>query len=77
MAGLKMGQDMAKDIHENITEGDGPETVDNMNQEKKESNPAFLKYLQFKVITIHLLMQRLGHSFRSNKYNFGIQICMF
>ena len=49
MAGLKMGQGMAKDIHENITEGERTEPVDTMSQEMKESNPAFLRYLQFKV----------------------------
>ena len=49
MAGLKMGPGMVKDIHENITEGERTEPVDTMSQEMKESNPAFLRYLQFKV----------------------------
>ena len=48
MAGHKAGQDVIKDVQENV-EGEKPEAVDTSNHEMKESNPAFLKYLQFKV----------------------------
>ena len=47
-----MGQDMAKDNHENLAEGERTETVDTASQEMKESNPAFLRYLQFKVFIL-------------------------
>ena len=52
VVGLKVGQDMAKDNHENLAEGERTETVDATSQEMKESNPPFLKYLQFKVFIL-------------------------
>ena len=52
MVGVKVGQDMAKDNHENLAEGERTETVDATSQEMKESNPAFLRYLQFKVFIL-------------------------
>ena len=44
-----MGQDMARDLQENVADGERAETEDTSSQEMKESNPAFLRYLQFKV----------------------------
>ena len=52
VVGVKVGQDMAKDNHENLAEGERTETVDATSQEMKESNPPFLKYLQFKVFIL-------------------------
>ena len=52
MAGQRTGQDVLKDVQENV-EGEKPEAVDTSSQEMKESNPAFLKYLQFKVYFFH------------------------
>ena len=49
MAGVRMGQDMTRDLQENMTEGERAEAEDTSSQEMKESNPAFLRYLQFKV----------------------------
>ena len=40
---------MVKDINENISDNDKMDTNDTAQQEMTETNPAFLKYLQFKV----------------------------
>ena len=48
---MRMGQDMTRDLQENMAEGERAETEDTSSQEMKESNPAFLRYLQFKVLT--------------------------
>ena len=48
---MRMGHDMTRDLQENVAEGERAETEDTSSQEMKESNPAFLRYLQFKVLT--------------------------
>ena len=40
---------MVKDFNENISDNDKMDTNDTAQQEMTETNPAFLKYLQFKV----------------------------
>ena len=47
-SGAKTG-DVVKDINENISDNDKMDTNDTAQQEMTETNPAFLKYLQFKV----------------------------
>ena len=56
---------MVKDINENISDNDKMDTNDTSQQEMTETNPAFLKYLQFKV------------SFVVGKYKLDGGLCVY
>ena len=54
---------MVKDINENISDNDKMDTNDTAQQEMTETNPAFLKYLQFKVSFVVGKYKKVGWRF--------------